>query len=225
MAAFKEHVNIATMAVGVVVITLYSAHLLTLYQTLVALFIGILGGILPDVDSDNSTPLQAIFKIFSIIFPLLILLSFFTVMPVLQTLALWVAFAILLRITLFKFFIYITHHRGIFHSIPMAIFVGELTLLFVYYETKGGLKLAVIYGFIITFGFLIHLLLDEVYSINAFGIKMKKSFGTALKLYDRNNLIGTLLLYLFIIAIYLVLPNINKIMVALFYTLLHIKLV
>ena len=224
MAAFKEHVNIATMAVGVVVITLYSASLLTMYQTLVALFIGILGGILPDIDSDNSAPLQAVFKIFSIIIPLLILLSFFHVMPILKTLLLWIVFAIILKITLFKLFLHFTRHRGIFHSIPMAIFVGELTLLFSYYYIKTGLKVATIYGFIIFFGFIIHLLLDEIYSINAFGTKIKKSFGSALKLYDRNNIIGTLILYILIISIYFLLPNINNIMLKLFFTISHMKL-
>jgi len=225
MAAFKEHVNIATIVVGVVVITLYSSNLLTLYQTLVALFIGIMGGILPDIDSNHSKPLQGVFKIFSIIVPLLILLSFFHVMSVLKTILLWILFALLLRITLFKFFLHLTHHRGIFHSIPMAILVGELTLLFTYYTTKIDLKVSVIYGFIIFFGFIIHLLLDEIYSIDAFGIKMKKSFGTALKLYDKQNIIGTLIIYFLIILIYFFLPDVHTIIIKLFHTISNIKLI
>ena len=225
MAAFKEHVNVATIAVGVVVITLYSSTLLTMYQTFVALFIGIIGGILPDIDSNNSKPLQIIFKIFSIIVPLLILLSFFTVIPILITIFLWVVFAIILKLTFFKLFLHFTHHRGIFHSIPMAIFVGELTLLFSYYYLRTNLQVATIYAFIIFFGFMIHLILDEIYSIDAFGIKIKKSFGTALKLYDKHNIIGTLILYIFIISIYSILPNINKIMLTLLYTISNMKLI
>ncbi len=225
MAAFKEHVNIATIATGVVVITLYSSNFLTLYQTLIALFIGIMGGILPDIDSDNSKPLQGIFKIFSIIVPLLVLLSFFHVMPVLKTILLWILFALLLRITLFRFFLHLTHHRGIFHSIPMAILVGELILLFAYYIAKANLKVAVIYGFILSFGFIIHLLLDEIYSVDAFGVKIKKSFGTALKLYDKHNFTGTLTLYFLIILIYFFLPNINTMIIKLFYTISDIKLI
>ena len=225
MAAFKEHVNIATIAVGVVVITLYSSHFLTLYQALIALFIGIIGGVLPDIDSNNSKPLQGIFKIFSIIVPLLLLLSFFHVMSVLKTILLWILFVLLLRITLFKLFLYFTHHRGIFHSIPMAVLVGELTLVFTYYVIKVDLKVAVIYSFIIFFGFMIHLLLDEIYSVDAFGIKMKKSFGTALKLYDKHNITGTFVIYFLIISIYFLLPNVNSIIIKLFYVISNMKLI
>ena len=222
MAAFKEHVNVATIAVGVFVITLYNGGFLTLYQALTALFIGLAGGIFPDLDSDNSKPLQGIFKILSIIFPLLILLSFFPVMSVLKTIAAWIAFSILLRLTFFKFFLHITHHRGIFHSIPMAVFVGEVTILISHYVVKTTWQLATIYGLIIVYGFLIHLLLDEIYSINAFGVKMKKSFGTALKLYDKNNLLGTVILYLLTIPIYLFfMPNVHEVVLDIYSLLLH----
>ena len=227
MAAFKEHVNIATVSVGVVVITLYNTSLLTMNQTFVALFIGILGGILPDLDSNNSIPVQGTFKIFSIIIPLLVLISFFGVMSILTTILLWIGFSILLRVTLFKLILYFTRHRGIFHSIPMAIFVGELTLLFSYYYVRTDLKVATIYGFIIFFGFTIHLILDEIYSIDAFGAKIKKSFGTALKLYDRKNITGTLILYLLIISIYFVTPHINieTIILKLLHTISHMKFI
>ncbi len=210
MAAFKEHVNIATIGVGIVVIALYNSGLLTVYQSVTALFIGLAGGIFPDIDSDNSKPMQAVFKIVPIVFPLLIILLFFPVMSILKTILFWLFLSVLVRVTLLKFFLHLTHHRGIFHSIPMAILIGEITVLFSYDVVKIDLQLATIYGFIIFYGFIIHLLLDEIYSINALGVKMKKSFGTALKLYDKHNLVGTYVLYFLIISIYLLfMPNIE----------------
>ncbi len=224
MAAFKEHVNIATIVTGVIIITLYNAEFLTLYQTLTALFIGILGGILPDIDSDSSIPLQTIFKIFSIIIPLLLLLILFPSMPIVKTIFLWIVLTIILKLTLFKIFLHLTHHRGIFHSIPMAVLVGEITFAIALYGAEIDVQVAAIYGFIIFFGFMIHLLLDEIYSVNAFGIKMKKSFGTALKFYDKHNRAGTFLLYIFAISLYFLLPNVNKIVLHFIETLSNIKL-
>lgn len=219
MAAFKEHVNVTAIAVGIVVVALYDGDVLTLYQALTAFFIGLVGGLLPDIDSDNSKPLQVVFKIISIVLPLLILLAFFPAMPVLKTVLLWIVFALLLRLTLFKLFLHLTHHRGIFHSVPMALLVAELTILFSYKVIKLDLQLAAVYGFVIFFGFLTHLILDEVYSINALGIKMKKSFGTALKLYDKHNMIGTAILYVLVIGIYfLFLPHLDDEIVKLFHT-------
>ena len=225
MAAFKEHVNIATIATGVVVITLYNVGLLTLYQTFIALFIGILGGVLPDIDSDNSIPLQTIFKISSIIIPLLILLTFFPVMPIVKTILLWMMLTLLLKLTLFKLFLHLTHHRGLFHSVPMAIFIGEIAFSFAYYSAHINLQVSFIYGFIIFFGFIVHLLLDEIYSVNLYGVKMKKSFGTALKLYDKYNIAGTFILYILILSIYSVSPNLNQKIVQLFHILSNIKLI
>lgn len=219
MAAFKEHVNVTAIAVGIVVVALYDGDVLTLYQALTAFFIGLVGGLLPDIDSDNSKPLQVVFKIISIVLPLLILLAFFPAMPVLKTVLLWIVFALLLRLTLFKLFLHLTHHRGIFHSVPMALLVAELTILFSYKVIKLDLQLAAVYGFVIFFGFLTHLILDEVYSINALGIKMKKSFGTALKLYDKHNMIGTAILYVLVIGIYILfLPHLDDEIVKLFHT-------
>ncbi len=39
-------------------------------------------------------------------------------------------------------------------------------------------------GLFIGFGFIVHLILDEVYSVDLMNKRMKKSFGTALKLYS-----------------------------------------
>ena len=37
-------------------------------------------------------------------------------------------------------------------------------------------------------GFLSHLLLDEIYSVDCHGLRLKKSFGTALKLWGHSGL-------------------------------------
>ena len=43
-------------------------------------------------------------------------------------------------------------------------------------------------GLFLFIGFLIHLALDEIYSVDVEGRTIKKSFGTALKLFDTHSL-------------------------------------
>ena len=73
----------------------------------------------------------------------------------------------------------ITVHRGMIHSIPMAILVGQLT----FFAVTGTIEERLLKAAALTIGFLSHLILDEMYSIDSTGAKLrlKRSFGTALK--------------------------------------------
>jgi len=74
----------------------------------------------------------------------------------------------------------ITVHRGMFHSIPMAILCGEL----VFFIVPGTTVMDRLFKAVaLSIGFLSHLILDEIYSIDSSGaaLRFKKSFGTALK--------------------------------------------
>ena len=73
----------------------------------------------------------------------------------------------------------ITVHRGMIHSIPMAVLAGQLT----FFAVTGTLEERILKASALAIGFLSHLILDEVYSVDSTGAKLrlKKSFGTALK--------------------------------------------
>jgi membrane-bound metal-dependent hydrolase YbcI (DUF457 family) len=73
----------------------------------------------------------------------------------------------------------LTTHRGMIHSIPMALLSGEIAFFVVTGEVEERLLKAAA----LTIGYLSHLILDEVYSIDSTGatLRLKKSFGTALK--------------------------------------------
>ncbi len=225
MAAFEQHVNIAVIATGVIIIPLHLAGLLDVNESILALCLGIIGGILPDLDSDNSKPIQIIFKMISIFLPLLILLFIGKNMSLLYIIPAWIILTLIINLTLFKFLLSLTIHRGIFHSIPMGFFIGQITTLSFYKLLSINLELSQFAGFFVFFGFIIHLLLDEIYSINAMGIRLKKSFGTALKLYSKNNIIGFLTLYALIGILYFYMPPITDTYLKLFETLKTIKIV
>ena len=71
-----------------------------------------------------------------------------------------------------------TVHRGIFHSFPVALIFTELAFLVC---TSGDLKMRYFKAGAITIGFMSHLILDEIWSIDFKHAKLKSSFGTALK--------------------------------------------
>lgn len=207
MAAFQEHVSIAVLSVGVMIVPFHSMGLLNIEQSLVALFFGILGGISPDLDSDTSKPIRSVFRIFSITLPLILLLSFETRFSIVEMLLIWMVAGFILKMVFFKIFLSLTQHRGIFHTVPMGVLFGQLIVLLCFNFFHLDANIASLYGFFMFLGFFVHLLLDEIYSVNVLGIKMKKSFGTALKLYDGSNKIGTFILYLLIVLLWFFLPD------------------
>ena len=112
--------------------------------------------------------------------------------------ALWFGATLFLKFALFDTFTALTVHRGIFHTIPMAILFALISNIISLEMFALSDVFSLIIGFFIFWGFIVHLILDEIYSIDVAGLKMKKSFGTALKIFDLKNKIGSLILYILI---------------------------
>ena len=157
---------------------------------------------LPDLDSNQSKPTQIVFKMLSIFLPLIVLLSIPNLLSIFTIIGVWVVSSVTLHYIFFKTFLSITSHRGLFHSVPMGIFLAQVTILIFYNFSSADKTFSIFAGFFILYGFLIHLLLDEVFSIDVFGMEIKRSFGSALKLYAKNNILGTFLLYALILTLH-----------------------
>ena len=224
MASFKQHVNGAVIASSIPAIVLYSNGTLSSVAALSGIFFGFLGGIAPDVDSESSKPLQGVFSILSIVLPVLVLFGLGKKMSVLEMVFFLVVISTLLYVTLFRVFMAFTKHRGIFHSIPMGIALSLGLTLFLYKLFGMGYMMAVIYGFFFLFGFLTHLTLDEIFSINALGLRLKRSFGTAMKLYSKDNIVGTVAVYLAIAVFIYLLPPMQDVLKGLIYSLMSVRL-
>ena len=72
---------------------------------------------------------------------------------------------------------------------------------------------------VIAFGYLVHLTLDELYSVDLENRRMKRSSGTALKLgmfKNRKQQIHTFIIYALIPLLFLIAPNTEMIQTALF---------
>lgn len=206
------------------IIPLHTAEILSINESIISLIIGIVGGMLPDLDLDYSKPTQIFFQLLSIFVPLILILHIFEQIPMLYILALWFVCAWVVNFVLRKILAQMTTHRGIFHSIPMGILFAQIALFISKKQLHQSSEFSAIIAFFIFFGFIIHLLLDEIYSLNFSGIKIKKSFGTALKLYAKNNLIGTFILYALILLFFKYIPINTDVFIPIFRVIKEIKL-
>jgi len=212
MASFETHLTVTTTVTGVITIPLLSSGVVTTSEGVLLLFFGVIGGMLPDIDSDHSIPIQIAFKILSLILPLILVLNFANDMPLLYIAGAWFVASLIFYLVFTYIFLPITSHRGIFHTIPMGILLGELTALFMMHSLDIADSISIFSGIYISFGFMIHLILDEVYSVNLIGASLKRSFGSAFKLYDSNNIIGSIIINIMAIGLFFYLPNIIKIL-------------
>lgn len=210
MANFRTHLVVAAAVSSAVAVAGVSAKLFGLSTAVFAALIGTAGGLLPDIDLKSSTPAQKGFHWASILVATLIAILYAAhhagTDAVVNALALWVGVFLGLKFGVFEIFSRITVHRGMVHSVPyMMVFA-----LLVVYGSFYGLKLTAfvswIFGVFLWMGSLVHLLLDEMYSVNVWGLKLKKSSGTALKFFESDKPIGYAILYAILALLWVFAP-------------------
>ena len=137
-------------------------------------------GMLPDIDSGPGRPLREITTFMAAVVPSLLFARLLRFGMSQETIILaGAALYVLIRFGLADLLRRFTVHRGMFHSFPAAAVFGELTYLMIYGDTTLG-RWFVSGGVVL--GFLSHLCLDEIYSVQWNGLpRLKKSFGTAMK--------------------------------------------
>ncbi len=204
MADFNTHLSVGIAVSGVCASAAMVAGLADRAEVLPCFLLGAIGGLLPDVDADYSTPLQIAFTLFSIVIAFLLMFAaaiHFTSLA--ELLLVWLAGYLAIRWGVFQLFTRHTTHRGMIHSLPVAAASGIFTAAIAYWLFELPSLKAWLYGAFVTLGFLTHLLLDEISAINLFGIRSRRSFGSAMKLWYRNSWRATLAAY---IALAITLP-------------------
>jgi len=182
MAGYREHISVSGLC-GICYGT--SATLAFGFTPLQGALAGVLtwvAGMLPDLDSETGKPVREVFGLVAAIAP-------FAMMGHLMKWGGSAEGAIFLAIVLYALIRYgaatvlgkISVHRGMFHSIPALAIAAELAYLG-YKNDAISVKLLMAGG--VALGFLSHLVLDEMYSVEWSGVRvrLKKSAGSALKL-------------------------------------------
>ena len=215
MANFNTHLNVATVSSGLASATLLSATHIDFNSALILWFLGIIGGLLPDIDSDNSTSLDTIFAMFTLAAVLIALRyiseEVFNEIRFFGLIATTLIVYGIMRFVIRPLFERLTIHRGSCHSLAFLLLSALLTIQLTWRLSYGHIQNPDIFawyagGFIFLGGF-IHLLLDEIYSVDLVNVKIKRSFGTAMKLADFNHKGLTLLILIAIIGLSYITPS------------------
>jgi len=207
MAKFELHLAAGMIVGGLASTALVWADKVTAWEMAGLWGACCVGGILPDIDSDNSAASRNIFTGLGFLGVNAVGVGLAERLTVFQ---LWGAVAltyIVIRYCFKHLFQHYTKHRGVFHSILAGLIFGLGLTAFVSNVLDGAPLISWLVGSFVFLGFLTHLVLDEIYSVDVVGLRLKHSFGTALKLGDYHNLWRSGLMILAAILLYLVAPS------------------
>ena len=101
----------------------------------------------------------------------------------------------------------ITVHRGIIHSVPASFFFWFSTTIILYQFFNFPVKTVWMAGFFVFWGVILHLLLDELVSLNFFKGAPKRSCGTAFKFGMTRDLKTTFIMYVVTALLFMATPD------------------
>jgi membrane-bound metal-dependent hydrolase YbcI (DUF457 family) len=182
MAGFRTHITVSG-ALGVVYGGVAVQPLgFSTEAGVLAAGLTTVGGMLPDLDSDSGVPVREMFNLAAAVVPLLLVPRLVHMDLSREAVLASLLFGyVFIRYVLASLFRQFTVHRGMFHSLP-AMLVAGLCVYLAYHSPNRDIRLLLAGG--VMLGFLSHLILDEVYSVDWRGVKpkLKSSAGSAVKL-------------------------------------------
>lgn len=191
MALFKTHLTVAAAVTGALSVTTLYADLATPATALVLWIVGTLGGLLPDIDAKSSITL----RLFTLLF--LAVLATFVVIRLNHSMTLmWTLLAVAGALATASFIVIplltrMMVHRGNCHSLLAALLSAFTTAFVSIHVADTSIQTGYLVGISTGVGFITHLLLDEIYSVNIKDIEIKRSFGSAMKLFSRRSPISS----------------------------------
>jgi hypothetical protein len=212
MADFKTHTVGAALISGIAATALFMTGEMSNLAVVGYFLLGVMGGLLPDIDSDTSVPLRIASHVLAVIGGFLALFTFGQRLSLVELVILWLACFLTIRYGIFSIFTRITVHRGLIHSLPAGVGFALLAVLIAYHLVGSSALQAWFCGLFVFLGFIVHLLLDEFYSVNLVGMQLKRSFGTAFNLGTLSNPYGTLALYIVLMGLFYISPSPNSFM-------------
>ena len=187
MADFHTHISVSTVAGVLYVIGGFQAGLSWESSAIGGAFCSV-SGMLPDLDSDSGIPLREAVAFSSAFVPMLMVdrlqrMGCSHEMMLIVTIGVY----FFLRFGIAEVFRRYTVHRGMWHSIPAAV----TACLFAFLASScEDMNLRLFKTIAIFIGFMSHILLDEIWSVEfrRGRYMFKSSFGTALKFWSRNRI-------------------------------------
>lgn len=184
MANFTTHIVTGTIVSASLATLTLAADVIAPENLLAVTMAGTLGSVLPDIDLKDSRPSRALFAGLAVFFSFAVLFHFAPQLSIVEMWLLWLGTFLFVRYGLHTIFHRYAVHRGIWHSIVAGIFCGLFTASVLYYALGRPDGVAWLGAGFLFIGYLTHLILDEIYSVDVMNNRLKSSFGTAFKLID-----------------------------------------
>lgn len=207
MADFKTHFTVASIGSSIAATMLFASAMASPQEVLLYFILGVVGGLLPDIDSDNSVTVRLLFTFSAILISFLVMFRQRVGNTVIELFIIWAASFIFIKFFIFSLFTKLTVHRGIIHSIPAAVVFGcmvaiGLNRVFHFNDFVSWMAGGFVFG-----GSILHLILDELYSFNFVSLKKKRSSGTAFKFGSIRNIRATISIYLLMAVLFVAMPS------------------
>lgn len=207
MANFNTHIGVAAVASGLISTLCLQVGLVDSKDAMLLVLMGTIGGILPDIDLHYSHPSRIIFSLLGLIVSFLWILSAENSLSISELWAIGIVIYLGVRYGLWALFNRYTTHRGAIHSVIAAFLSMQITTVISHHFYGKDDFTAWLIGFMVFVGFIIHLLLDELYSVDFMNRRIKRSFGTALKIVDTRYAYSSSLIIALCIGLWFVSPD------------------
>ena len=215
MAGFKGHAIAGASAGTILSVASIELQGMNMVEAIYLGLICYFGGLMPDIDANKSIITKNFFRYFGLFFGVfcsLILyrkLEYYYIGGIIISCSLFSIYAIK---PLFNRF---TSHRGLFHSLPAGLLIsgllGNLIVFLSNYKKQLHLKglwdseLVLWASASFFVGYLVHLILDEIWSLKG----MKSSLGTAFKIFEKKKSSSYFLMYLSSFILYILLMQVS----------------
>lgn len=207
MGNFVHHITGGAAASTAVAYVVFRHYHFPFWDAAASGVLCLIASLLPDIDSQESRPNQILFQFLSALAPILLLQKYSHFLQWSELFIAAIAVYIIVGWGARFAFARLTVHRGIFHSIPMALIAGASAFL-LYSNLEPLLRHWIASSIVI--GYSTHLIIDEVFSFVNFSgesIEPKASFGTALKFSGPSRLATFAVYSILVVLLFLCISN------------------
>ena len=207
MANFNTHLGVAAVGSGMLATLCLQVGFVDAKDALLLASVGVLGGILPDIDLHYSHPSRILFSLLGIVVAFLWVFSAENDLSIIELWGAGLGIYLFVRFPVWALFQNFTVHRGSIHSIAVALLFCFIASALSYHFFAKSPFIAWLIGLFIFLGFILHLVLDEIYSVDFMGHRLKRSFGTALKLFDFQEKISSAVIIVSLVFLWFLTPD------------------
>jgi len=206
LANFATHIGVGTVVSGALATMTLAADVIAPESLVGVTLAGVLGSVLPDIDLKDSRASRVFFSGLAVFFSFCVLFVAAHKYSIAELWILWLGAFLLVRYGVEAAFHRFSYHRGIWHSLLAGLFFWFATTIVFKYVLGRHEGVAWLAGGFMFVGYVTHLVLDEMYSVDLMDNRLKASFGSALKIYDSKRYGETVTVAVLAVVMFLLTP-------------------